>query len=314
MKAILIQKPGDFQIVDVPRPQPGNGQVLIRLHAASLCNQHDLKVWTGGYHQLAYLEYGIPGFPGHEGAGEIVQVGSQVDGFRIGDRVLFSGLGGPPLYQEYVLRDAAEIVRFSAQLPYEQVAMAELFGCVHRSLRKMTDWQGKSVLVAGLGPAGLAAAQMAKALGAQVVWGSDLRLARLKLAEQLGVDRAVDAGDPQTHKLLVNQGFDRVYETTGNSTSIRQSLQCAREGVILFGYSEGELCLDAYPIFDRELTLVGSKWLTVDDLRAVAAWMESGEIRTAPMITHRFAFSDYPQAVAAIQRGEVVKAVVVPEE
>jgi threonine dehydrogenase-like Zn-dependent dehydrogenase len=118
----------------------------------------------------------------------------------------------------------------------------------------MTDWQGKSVLVAGLGPAGLAAGANGQSPRCAGGLGSDLRLARLKLAEQLGVDRAVDAGYPQTHKLLVNQGFDRVYETTGNSTSIRQSLQCAREGVILFGYSEGELCLDAYPIFDRELT------------------------------------------------------------
>ncbi|MBN1540698.1 zinc-binding dehydrogenase [candidate division KSB1 bacterium] len=312
MKALVVHRPGEYEVAKVPIPHPEQGQVLIDLKAACLCNQHDLKVWTGGYRQLSYLEYGVPGFPGHEGAGEIVAVGADVSGFAVGDRVVFSGLGGPPLYQEFVLRNTAEIVRFSDNLPFEQVAMAELFGCVHRGLMKRADWRGKSVLVAGLGPAGLAAVQMARALGASEIWGSDLRNDRLALAAQLGADQTIDASRPEALTALQKHGFDCVYETTGNSASVRNSLTCAREILILFGYSEGELVLDAYPIFDRELSIVGSKWLTVHDLQTVVAWMESGDVRTAAMISHRFSFAEYPRAIDAIRRGQVVKAVLTP--
>jgi NADPH:quinone reductase-like Zn-dependent oxidoreductase len=85
------------------------------------------------YKNFNYLEYGIPGFPGHEGAGVVVEAGSQVKNLQIGDHVVMSGLGGPPLYSEYVTRKADQVALVDTKVPFEHVAMSELFGCVHRA-------------------------------------------------------------------------------------------------------------------------------------------------------------------------------------
>jgi len=103
-----------------------------------------------------------------------------------------------------------------------------------------------------------------------------------------------------------------VYETTGNATSYRNSVAVATEDVILFGYTEEAVCLDPYPIFDNELTIYGSKWLTIDDLRAVVNLIETGKLRTKPLISEELHFKEYIKAIELIQKGEAIKVVLKP--
>jgi threonine dehydrogenase-like Zn-dependent dehydrogenase len=312
MKSILVERPGRYEIVDLPQPDVGPGEVLVQLEAAALCNQHDVKVWTGGYQKLEYLEYGIAGFPGHEGVGIVVDAGDEVSSLSVGDRVVMSGLGGPPLYRELVVREAREVVPVARTVDPRSIAFAELMGCVHRGLRKCPDWQGTTVVVAGLGPAGLTAIQMLSALGAEEIVGIDINAGRLDLAGELGAHAVYDVSDPETYRKVAAHAPDRVYETTGNAGSYRQSVDMARDAVILFGYSEGEFCLDPYPIFDHELTLIGSKWLTVEDLKAVVHWVERGQLRTAPMVSAEYSFDQYEEAIRTVQSGEAIKVILTP--
>lgn len=309
MRALLIENPGSCRLVDIPVPQPAADEVLVKVRATALCNQHDLKVNRGLYRENRYLEYGIPGFPGHEGAGEVVAVGARVTDLAVGDHVVMSGLGGPPLYAEYVTRRPAEVAKVDLAVPFEQVAMAELFGCVYRAVHKVAECAGRSVAVLGCGAAGLAAIQLAKAAGARDVVGLDVAPERLRLARELGADHVVDAGEAAA---LEAAGVDIAIECSGHKAAYASACRLARRDVVIFGYSEGVVELPLWPLFDHELTLHNSKWLTTADLTAVVRLIEAGRVRTAPLISRRLDFTGYADAVAAVGRGEIIKAVMTP--
>ena len=312
MRAILIEKAGAFKIIELPVPAPGPGEVLVEMKVMALCNQHDLKVNRGLYRDLVYLEYGVPGFPGHEGAGVVTAVGREVTGFAAGDHVVMSGLGGPPLYAGYVTRKADQIVRVDPAVPLEQVAMSELFGCVHRAVRKVADYAGRSVAVFGCGAAGLAAIQLVRVLGAREVIGLDVAADRLQLARELGADQVVAADDATGIEQLRRTGADIVIECSGHKAAYAAACHIARQSLVIFGYSEGLMEVPLWPLFDHELTIHNSKWLTHEDLTAVVRLIESGKIRTDRLISRRLDFTGYPEAVAAVGRGEIIKAVMTP--
>lgn len=312
MKAILIKKPGSFEIITIDQPITKQDEILIQIKATSLCNQHDVKVNKGLYRDLKYLEYGVPGFPGHEGAGVVVEIGKKVQNFNVGDHVVMSGLGGPPLYAEFVTRKADQVARVDKHIPLEQVAMAELIGCVHRACKKNPDYLKKSVLISGCGPAGLAAIQIVKAFGASKIVAIDVRPERLKLAQKLGADSTIAATDNKSISALKEEGLDIVIECSGNKQAYQNAFYIAREAVVIFGYTEGMLDVPLYPMFDHELTIYNSKWLTVHDLQAVVDMIAAGKIQTAKMISAKVDFKDYPKAVEMISRGEAIKIIMVP--
>jgi len=312
MRAILIEKAGSFKIIELPIPSPGAGEVLVQMQVMALCNQHDLKVNRGLYRDLVYLEYGVPGFPGHEGAGVVTALGSGVTGFTVGDHVVMSGLGGPPLYAEFVTRKTGQIVQVKKEVPLEQVAMSELFGCVHRAVRKVADYADRSVAVFGCGAAGLAAIQLARVFGAREVTAIDVAPDRLRLARELGADQVVDATDAAGMERLKRAGADIVIECSGHKAAYAAACHIARQSLVIFGYAEGVMEVPLWPLFDHELTIHNSKWLTHEDLTAVVRLIESGKIRTDRLISRRLDFMGYPEAVAAVGRGEIIKVVMTP--
>ncbi|OQX86210.1 hypothetical protein B6D60_06640 [candidate division KSB1 bacterium 4484_87] len=312
MRAILINEPGHFEVISMDIPEPKSDEILVEIKALSLCNQHDWKVNKGLYRENSYLEYGIPGFPGHEGAGIVAAVGENVKNFEVGDHVALSGLGGPPLYAEYVTRKPDSVAVVNKQLPLEYVAMAELFGCVHRAVRKVDSYRGKRVLVSGCGPAGLAAIQFAKIFGAKEITATDVKLGRLALARELGADEITDAENEDQISWLKNKGVDIVIETSGNKTALVNGLQMAREAAVIFSYNEGTVQLPMWNLFDHEVTIYNSKWLTTEDLQHVVNYIEKGKLHTAPLISVVVDFSRYPEAVEMIGRGDAVKIIMVP--
>ncbi len=312
MRAILIEKPGDYKIVDIPVPKPKPDEILIKVKVASLCNQHDWKVNNGLYKNLIYLEYGTPGFPGHEGAGIIVELGDNVKEFCVGDSVAMSGLGGPPLYTEYVTRKVNMVARVEKHVPIKNVAMAELFGCVHRACKKIKDYTNKSVVVSGCGSGGLAAIQICKVYGAGKVTAIDIQDERLFLASEFGAETVINTNDKKALGRLKNQGADIVIECSGNKTAYQNSFYIARETVVIFAFSEGTLEVPLYQMFDHELTVYNSKWLTNNDLQTVVDLISASKIHTEKMISLEVDFEHYLDAVEKIGKGEVIKAIMVP--
>ncbi|MCU0643553.1 MAG: zinc-binding dehydrogenase [bacterium] len=312
MRSILIEKPGSFEIAEINKPTPAPDEILIEVKSLSLCNQHDWKVNKGLYQNLKYLEYGIPGFPGHEGAGVVVEAGSQVKKFKIGDHVVMSGLAGPPLYSEFVTRKADQVALVDKKIPFDHIAMSELFGCVHRACRKISDYRGKSVAVSGCGPGGLAAIQIVKAYGADRVIAIDIQSHKLEIAALLGADLIADAKNHNSIDELKKSGCDIFIECSGNKLAYRNAIQIAREAVIIFSYAEGNIELPLWNMFDHELTIYNSKWLTNDDLQAAVNFIASGKIKTDTMISAKVDFEHYLDAVEMIGRGEAIKIIMTP--
>lgn len=314
MRAILIQKAGSYEIIEIPVPVPGDDEILVEMKALSLCNQHDWKVNRNLYHDLIYLEYGVPGFPGHEGAGIVVKTGAKVKNLKPGDHVVLSGLGGPPLYAEYVTRQAQCAVKVAPNIPFPQVAMAELFGCILRACQKVSTYRDKTVAISGCGPGGLAALQLCKAAGAGQIMALDVLADRLQLAAELGANQVIDARNSNEIKQLQDTGADIVIECSGNKQACQNAIRIARESVVFFGYNEGTLELPLWPMFDHELTLYNSKWLTTENLQTVVNMIENGIIRTDNMISVQIDFEHYPDAVEMIGRGEIIKAIMIPSQ
>jgi 2-desacetyl-2-hydroxyethyl bacteriochlorophyllide A dehydrogenase len=312
MKAIQIDKPGDFKIVEIHIPKPKEDEILIQVKATSLCNQHDWKVNNGLYNDLIYLEYGMPGFPGHEGAGIVVEVGNNVKDFLVGDSVVMSGLGGPPLYAEYVTRKVEFVARVKKNVLFRNIAMAELFGCVHRACNKIESYKNKSVVVTGCGAGGLAAIQICKVYGAGKITAIDIQEERLELAAELGADTVLKANDLNAVEALKNNGADIVIECSGNKTAYQNAFYIAREAIVIFGFTQGKLDVPLWQMFDNELTIYNSKWLTNQDLQSVVDLISEGKINTKKMISLETDFEHYLDAVEEIGKGEIIKAIMVP--
>jgi len=329
LRSLQITGPGKFEIVEMDPPACGAGEVLIEIKACTICNQHDAAVLAGRPHggrQPYPLE---AGYPGHEGAGVVVAIGEGAGDLSVGDRVVTTGIGGPPLYSEYVTRRADAAVRFPAGIDFVRAAPLELFGCVHRAFTLTRPVAGLRVGVAGLGPAGQAMVALARALGATEVVGFDLDPARRQLAGRMGATAVVDAaplaGAHQAAKARLRgedavsaeqrgtlaaveeNACEIVFDCTGSARGLETSFLLAKADLTVFGFVAEPV--EALPAlwFQRELTIRNSKILRISDLRAVTEMLADGRIDTAPVVTEVMGFGEYAAAVAKVQRREAVK-------
>ncbi|HEU5173826.1 MAG TPA: NAD(P)-dependent alcohol dehydrogenase [Gemmatimonadaceae bacterium] len=259
MKAFVIREPfgiGALQLVERPVPQPGPGQVLVRMKAVAL-NYRDLMIVNGRWRAPE------PRVPVSDGAGEVVAVGAGVSRVAVGDRVagsfypnwidgdpmpaaLHPSLGGTAadgVLAEYVCFDAEGVVKVPAHLSDEQAAALPCAGVTawHAVAVRSGVKAGDTVLVQGTGGVSLFAAQFARAAGATVIAtsGSDEKLARL---QQLGVAHGINYRvtpdwDARVLELTDGRGVDHVVDVVGGE-NLNRSLHAVRLGgtVSLVGF------------------------------------------------------------------------------
>lgn len=323
MKALQIIGPQRYAIIDLPIPEPADDEVVLRMRACTVCNQHDLKVFDGP-HERYPLE---PGFPGHEGAGEIVALGRRVPELQIGDRVVTTGIGGSPLYREYVTRQATTVVKYQADVPFVAASPLELFGCINRAVMK-TPVKGRRVAVVGLGPAGMVCCQMLAAYEAQEIVAVDVDTQRCKQALEMGATDVVDATQfaqitDDVRRYMSNR--DRpaeadpftavkicplapvVFECSGSARSLEASLLLAGEEVVIFGVTQEQITAWPAAWFSRELTIKASRMLELDDLRAAVALLDAGRIDPGRLISAVIPFECYGDALALVRAHRATK-------
>jgi len=335
MRALRITAPGRFEVVEVEKPTCGDDQVLIRMRYSALCNQSDSKVFRARAGGLEWLlpsltgQPGVgdrllqflklhrgehfpmePGFPGHEGSGVVEGVGGGVSDLSIGDHVTLTGIGGPPLHQQYVTRNAGTAIRVSDAVPLEQAAVLELYGCVHHCVSKLDDWQGRTVAVAGVGPAGLCAIQLVGLLRPAQLIALDLSPPRLQRAREQGATDTVDAGDTLAVAELMREGVEVVVDCTGSGESLRRSFAMSRDEVLIFGYTDVPFMADESVWFRNELTIRASRILGLDDLCAVVSLVEAGELHPRALITHSLTLDRYDEAVRLVECKEAIKVLI----
>ncbi len=268
MRAIEIRQTGGpevLQIVHLPVPRPGPGQVLVRVHAAGI-NFIDTYLREGRYPAA------LPFIPGQEAAGTVEALGAGVEGFAPGDRVAWNGSRGT--YAEYALAPANDLLQLPEHIGLEQAAAVLLQGLTAHYLAFNTYaiQRGDTVLVhAGAGGVGLLLTQIAKRLGARVLTTVSTE-EKAELSREAGADRVIlytresfvnaVKGETGDHDLRV--GLPVVYDSVGKTT-FEDSLKCLRpRGLLaLYGASSG-----AVPPFDLiRLSTAGSLFVTRPTLK-----------------------------------------------
>ncbi len=290
MKAIQIHETGGpevLQLVDLPIPLPGPGQVLIRIEAAGL-NFIEIYFRKGQY------KTALPVVLGSEAAGTVEELGPGVQGFKAGELVASVSVMGS--YAEYALAPAAQLVKVPAGLSPEKAAAAMLQGMTAHYLAYSTFplKAGDTALIhAGAGGVGLLLTQIAKRIGARVITTVSTP-AKEELSREAGADEVILYADQdfeaEVKRLTGGKGVDVVYDSVGKTT-FEKSLNSLRpRGLLaLFGGSSG-----AVPPFDPiQLSGKGSLYLTRPTLwhyiatraelekRAgdVLGWAASGELK-----------------------------------
>ncbi len=297
---------------DIPRPTPGPNQLLLRVRAAGL-NRGEFILGHG-----LHASGGAAKAVGMEAAGEVVSVGAQVTGYQAGDRVMGRC---PGAFAEFALIDAAEAMAVPANLSWEQAASVPLtFLVVYDMLvqqgrLKADEW----LLVAGVSSGvGVAALQLAKALGAKVIGtsGAADKLARLQ-ALGLDVGLCTRGADFQAEVLRATQGqgVNLVVNAVGGSV-FAECVRClAFEGrLAMVGYVDGQLSseMDLQALHAKRLTLFGvSNKLRTPQQRAAGVPGFKADVlpmladgRITPEIDRVFAFADLAQARAHMQANQ----------
>ena len=305
MRAIQIEQNGGpevLQLAELPVPQPGPGQVLVRIAAAGI-NFIDTYLREGRYPAQ------LPFIPGQEAAGTVEALGADVQEFAVGDRVAWNGTRGT--YAEFALAPARDLLLLPEHLSFEQAAAVLLQGLTAHYLALSTYkiQPGDTVLVhAGAGGVGLLLTQIAKRLGARVLTTVSTD-EKAELSREAGSDRVIlytresfaDAVKDQT----AGAGLPVVYDSVGKTT-FEDSLRCLQpRGLLaLYGASSG-----AVPPFDLiRLSTAGSLFVTRPTLkdhvqtrgelerraREVFGWVASGELKVR--IGQRYPLGEAKQA------------------
>jgi NADPH:quinone reductase len=259
MKAIQIQETGGpevLRLVELPIPEPGPGQVLLRVEATGV-NFVEIYFRKGVY------KAALPLTPGSEAAGTVEELGPGVTGFATGDLVASVGVLGS--YAEYALVPAAQLVKVPAGLTPEQAAAAMLQGMTAHYLAYSTYplKAGETALVhAGAGGVGLLLTQMAAKIGARAITTVSTR-AKAELSREAGAAEVIlyteQDFEAEVKRLTNGKGVEVVYDSVGKTT-FEKSLNCLRpRGLLaLFGQASGVV-----PPFDlAQLNSKGSLFIT----------------------------------------------------
>jgi 2-desacetyl-2-hydroxyethyl bacteriochlorophyllide A dehydrogenase len=332
MRALVLRRHGsidDLDLVDAyPKPQPTAGHVVIRVRAASF-NYHDIFTVRG----MPGIKVPLPVIIGLDMAGEIVEIGPDVSGWRVGDRVLVNpvdrrkGLMGEMLdggMAEYCLVAADQLVAMPPGVSFEEAASLPVaYGTAHRMLvtHKSVE-KGERVLVLGAsGGVGTGCVILAKLLGAEVIAcaSNAQKLAGLKA---LGADEVVNYRDVDWSKWAIEKygkpqrrsyegGVDVVINFTGGDTWV-PSLRCLKRGGKLLvcgataGYDPKE---DLRYIWSFELKIIGSNSFYDDNLLALMELIAAGKMK--PLIDKVMPLEQAREGLRLIEDRAVIGKVVV---
>jgi L-iditol 2-dehydrogenase len=346
MKVARYYAPEDLRIEDTSVPEPGSGELLLRVHNCATCGT-DVKIYYHGHQNLV-----PPRVIGHEVAGEVVALGARTTGFSVGDRVqLIAAVpcgecrecrrghmtvcerltaigyhydGGFAEYlavPELVLR-VGGLNRIPEHVSFEEAAMTEPLACVLNGQELARVGPGDDVVVIGSGPIGCLHVRLARALGAARVIVVEQSAERLALAvERVRPDLAVlaPAQDPigAVTEFTDGRGADVVLVAAASGRAQQQALEMAapRGRVSLFAGLPKDaptIELDANRVHYRELLVVGAAGSTPTHNAAALALIARGEVPVRDLITHRMPLERVHEAIAGVRNGTGIKYVIAP--
>jgi len=331
----------DLRVEQMPTPQIGPGELLLRVEASGICGS-DVMEW--------YRIHKAPLVLGHEIAGQVVEVGEGGERYFRGDRVIachhvpcntchycLSGHATvcetlrrtnffPGGFAEYVRLPAINVDRgvwpIPGEVSYEEATFTEPLACVLRAQKLARLQPGMSLLVLGSGIAGLLHVHLGRALGASPVVATDIVEYRLRAAREFGADAAFHAEENVPARLRqINGGrlADIVIVSTGATSAILQALRSVERGgtVLFFAPTEQgvTLPLSLNDIFWRnEVTLTSSYAGSADDHARALELIRARRVRVREMITHRLSLEETGLGFRLVAEGrESIKVIIEPQ-
>lgn len=336
MNALLKPTAGPgLELRQVPIPEPGPGEVLIKIHKTAICGT-DIHIYN--WDNWAQQNIKPPVIIGHEYVGEVYKLGSGVTSFTVGQRVSGEGhitCGTCPdcksgniqfcpktnsvgvnrngAFAEYLCIPATNVIPIDESFPEDVVSFFDAFGnATHSSL--MWDLRDKNVLITGAGPIGIMSAGICKHKGCRKVVITDVNEYRLDLAIKMGADVAVNISKEDLKDVMSNlgldDGFDIGLEMSGNGTAFNQMISSMRNGgkISLLGLSGQPLQVDMNAIILKGLQLQGIYGRKLENWKQMSEMVKNGFDLT-PMITHRFHFSQFKEAFEEMKTGRSGKVI-----
>ena len=337
MKAIAKTRPAyGAEVIELPVPRPAPNELLVKIAACGICGSDlHLYLWELGAERIAGR---LPFVLGHEPAGEVVETGPGVTGFRPGDRVALDPFGhcgrcGPcragrfhlcaapttlsGAFAEFTIAPVANAYLVPPTMDFEQAAMLEPFGTGLHAVEQSCLRAGDSAVIEGPGPIGLSIALAARALGVTsiVVTGLGVDAERLAIAERMGF-RTVVAGRPgwteEVRAMLPADGADAVFDACGMLDSARELLRRGGELVEVGWPARDVSSAELRALFFHGVMLINSRIRTPETWRRAIAMVASGNVDLRPMVTHRYEISRGIEAFELLRARGGLKALVVP--
>lgn len=314
MKILQITAPGQFEILEAPIPIPAPDQIILRVEAVTTCPQWDLHIRHNEPMFVGHqFEFPLPpGRCGHEASGKIYAVGSDVATLVAGDRVVTWRDHSEPFtgcYAQYVALPATSVIHVPKVLSAVQTAPLELAMCVGATflkLRNMNLLQNDRYGVMGLGPAGLIAAQMLRAEGANEVIGFDLSSQRREFAASL-LDASYDPREANNMDKL-----DGIIDCVGAKNSVEWAMDHARYFVALFGVQRQDYTFA--PRHYSNLSLIGYPGHSLQAAEYALSLVERGALNLELLITHHLPLERYNEGIELLEKQQAVKVCFHPWE
>ena len=344
MKAAIVEGSSNIEIKNLVKPPLGPDEILVKMHACGICGSDVEKVFG---------EYGQPSMKlGHEPAGIITEIGSEISDLSVGDRVFThhhvacyaddchecnhgnetmckkyyeSNLEPCGLADEYVVPGwnvkHGGVLKIPDSMSFEEAAMIEPLACCIRAWNKFTHKPNDSIAILGVGPTGIMHALLAKFYGFKEVFCLDLNDYRLDFAKKLETTTIhsddINASEIIESKLQHPFGVDVVIVATSNLKALQDAVTFVRKGgiIVMFGVpSKGaKIDLDMSKVYSKGITIVNSYAASDLDTRDALDKISSKKINVEQLITHKYNLTECQKAFEHAKSGENTMKIIISE-
>ena len=338
MKAAVFHGPKQpLKIEEVPTPEPGPGQLLIKTAACGVCHT-----------DLHYIDHGVPTFKkpplilGHEPSGTVAEIGEGVKGFNEGDKILlpavltcgrcdFCRTGRENIcvsmvmfgnnidgaYAEYVLAPAKDTFHLPDEIPLEEGSIiADAISTPFHAVKNRAEVKpGDTVVVLGCGGVGINIVQVAAAVGGKVI-AVDISPEKLEWAKKLGADITINPKEDEKWTKAVRKmtggGADIAIEAIGNPVTIETAFKSLRSGgrLVVLGYTHKDISLNAGKIMFREMEIVGSLGCRPVDYPKLIELCRMGKIKVKELVTSKHSLDEINDAFDLLRKGQGLRSII----
>lgn len=337
MKALSkLKAEAGIWVTDVEKPKMGHNDLLIKIRKTAICGT-DMHIYN--WDDWAQATIPVPMVVGHEYVGEVVDMGQEVRGFSVGDRVsgeghitcghcrncragrvhlcrntIGVGVNREGSFAEYLVIPAYNAFKIPDNISDELASIFDPFGnAVHTALS--FDLVGEDVLITGAGPIGIMAAAVAKHVGARHVVITDINPYRLELAKKMGATRAVNVAEQKLEDVMaelgMTEGFDVGLEMSGVPIAFNSMLNNMNHGgkIALLGIPPSDMAVDWNQVIFKGLVIKGIYGREMfETWYKMASLIQSG-LDISPVITHQFNIDDFQQGFETMGSGQSGKVI-----